>query len=200
MSASNNAKLEALLFYYGEPITAQKAARLLGVSEEEFGKLVQELKETLKNDPNRGLTLIVNGDEIQLVTKPEVQEIEKKIITEEFREELSPASLETLSLIAYLGPITRPSIDFIRGVNSSFTVRNLLIRGLVERRSGKGHAYLYHASSNFLSHLGASSTQELPEYDTYRKIFAEFGESQKKLEEKLISPVAANFEEGKESI
>ena len=62
MSASNNAKLEALLFYYGEPITAQKAARLLGVSEEEFGKLVQELKETLKNDPNRGLTLIVNGD------------------------------------------------------------------------------------------------------------------------------------------
>lgn len=180
MSVSNLARLEALLFYYGEPITEQKAARLLGVSEDEFKKLARELNETLKNDPNRGLSLIVNGDEIQLVTKLEVQEIGKKIMSEEFKEELSPASLETLSLIAYLGPITRPSIDFIRGVNSSFTVRNLLLRGLIERRNSKGHAFLYNASPAFLSHLGISSLEELPELDSYRKIFNEFENSQKK--------------------
>ncbi|MDO8557284.1 MAG: SMC-Scp complex subunit ScpB [Candidatus Jorgensenbacteria bacterium] len=196
MSASNNAKLEALLFYYGEPIAIERAAKLLGIKEDECKTLAHELGEALKNDLNRGLLLIINGDEIQLATKPEVQEVGKKIITEEFKEELSPASLETLSLIAYLGPITRPSIDFIRGVNSSFTVRNLLIRGLVERQSGKGHAYLYHASSNFLSHLGITAPEELPEREGYQKIFTEFEEAQKKQNmAEQIEPVKKDKEE-----
>ncbi len=176
------AELEALLFYYGEPISIKRIAALLDISEKESSDLVQDLAKNLEESTLRGICLVDKDGMIQLLTKPEGSKIIQKIMKEEFREELSPASLETLSLIAYLGPVTRPTVDFIRGVNSSFTVRNLLLRGLIERETGKGNAYEYKPSIDFLSHLGIKKTTDLPEYDAYRDIFINFEESQKEQE------------------
>jgi len=177
------AQLEALLFYYGEPIRFKNIASLLEISEEESKILVKEFQKNLLDDPNRGICLITNEWNVQLLTKPETSPIIQKIMKEEFREELTPAALETLSLIAYLGPVSRPTIDFIRGVNSSFTARNLFLRGLVERDMGKGNAYSYKPSIQFLSHLGITNVEDLPEYKSYSEIFNQFKEHQKEGEQ-----------------
>ena len=92
------------------------------------------------------------------------------VAKEDLKEELTPAALETLSLIAYFGPLSRPQIDFVRGVNSSFIVRNLSVRGLVDRKQGKGNAYVYTASVDFLKYMGAGSVQKLPDYEKYREM------------------------------
>lgn len=169
------AALEALLFQYGEPLHVKKVAKFLSLSEEKCNEIISEYGKIL-NEENRGLTLQVHNEKIQLVTKPEFYSVGEKIIQEEFKEQLTPAAVDTLSIIAYLGPVSRPSIDFIRGVNSSFTLRNLLVRGLIEREQGKekGHLFEYRVSFNFLNHMGISSVNELPEYEKYKDILKKF--------------------------
>ncbi|MFH1192771.1 MAG: SMC-Scp complex subunit ScpB [Candidatus Jorgensenbacteria bacterium] len=162
-------RLEALLFSYGEPMKMDRIAKLLDLKKEECGELVAAWQAALAGDTARGLTLIVHDGAVQLATKPEEKQVGEKLLQEEFREELSPAGLETLSLIAYLGPVPRATVDYIRGVNSSFTVRNLLVRGLVERHAveGKGNAFHYLPSFQFLKHLGLTRIEELPEYERF---------------------------------
>jgi segregation and condensation protein B len=84
---------------------------------------------------------------------------------------LGKAGLETLAIILYQGPISRADIDYIRGVNSQFIVRNLLIRGLIERVDNPTDArsFLYKTTLDLLSHLGISKIQDLPEYDQVRR-------------------------------
>lgn len=178
MSSSNSysiSALEALLFQYGEPISKKKAATLLSVSEEECERLVNEYAESLRRE-ERGLTLLIDRDIIQLMTKPEFKDVLESVIHDEFKEELTPAALETLSIIAYLGPVPRATIDYIRGVNSSFIVRNLLVRGLVERNQDENrkHAYEYKITFDFLKHLGISRVEELPEFDEFKDILLRY--------------------------
>jgi segregation and condensation protein B len=88
--------------------------------------------------------------------------------------ELSKAALEALTIIAYRHPILRSEIDYIRGVNSSFTIRNLIARGLVERIPvSVGRGYRYQPTIEFMKFLGISSVHELPEYDTVQKELTE---------------------------
>lgn len=170
------AEAEALLFFYGEPMAFDRMAKLLGVKVDACRELVARWGAGLAGNEERGLMLLQNGDTVQLVTKPALKVIGEKLVKEEFREELTPAGLETLSLIAYLGPITRPRIDYIRGVNSSFIVRNLLMRGLIERTQSaeKGHLFEYRTSVDFLKHMGVSSIRDLPEYERYHAMLIEF--------------------------
>jgi segregation and condensation protein B len=111
--------------------------------------------------------MIEKDKEIQLVSSPENSLYIEKLIKDELQEDLTPASLEVLAIIAYKSPVTRAEIEEIRGVNSSFTLRNLLIRGLIERkeRLEDSRAYLYEISLNFLRKLGLKSINELPEYN-----------------------------------
>ncbi len=166
-------RLEALLFIHGEPITLGKLGEILEESEDGMRTLLAEFEEELKR-PGRGLALLMDGDKVQLVTKKEWGNIVAHFITSELTEDLSPASLETLSLIAYLGPISRSIIEYHRGVNSSFTLRNLLLRGLVERFPDpkRRTAYLYEPSFEFLRHLGAERRESLPDYARLRKLLA----------------------------
>ncbi len=168
--------LEALLFYYGEPLSLKKIAKFLSLKENEAQDLAADLKTRLETDRSRGLALLFRGNDVQLGTKPEFQEIGKKLIADEFREELSPASLETLSIIAYLGPIPRSKIDYLRGVNSSFTLRSLLMRGLIDRNleAEHGNQYYYQTSFDFLKHLGLNEAKNLPEYEKYRNLLQNF--------------------------
>ncbi|MEK7089850.1 MAG: SMC-Scp complex subunit ScpB, partial [Patescibacteria group bacterium] len=86
------------------------------------------------------------------------------------------ASLETLSLIAYLGPVPRASIDYIRGVNSSFTIRSLVMRGLVERGNEKGASFHYRITERFLKHMGLTSIEQMPEYAKYKETLKQYEE------------------------
>ncbi len=166
------AAAEALLFAHGEPLEIKKIAKLINIEEEKVKIALKELEEKLKSD-DRGLRLIFLGEKAQLATKPEFSVFLENFIKEEFKEDLTPATLETLSLIAYFGPISRAKIDYFRGVNSSFILRNLLIRGLVERASDSEgeRGYLYQLSLDCLKHLGISKIEDLPEYQKFKKIF-----------------------------
>lgn len=170
------ARLETLLFSYGEPLEIKKIAKLLGLENEECETAVAELEKLLTEGSSRGLMLARTKNQVQLLTKPEHHKVAQKILEEEFREELSPAALEALSLVAYLGPIQRSLIDYIRGVNSSFTLRSLLVRGLIGRTANpeKGNVYDYTVSFEFLKHMGLAKVEELPEYERYKNILKEF--------------------------
>lgn len=162
----NTAALEAILFSYGDPMEIKKISGLLKTGEDETKQAIEELQKNLENE-SRGLKLIFNGEQIQLATKPEFSGFLEEFIKEEFKENLTPAALETLSLIAYFGPVTRAKIDYFRGVNSSFTIRNLMMRGLIERVEG---SYQYKTSFDLIKHLGLSKIEELPEYEKFSKM------------------------------
>ncbi len=174
-NSKNLAELEALLFTYGEPIEIKKIAKLLKLKENAAADLVNELTANLAGE-TRGLTLLKDGEKIQLATKPEFQEINEVLIKEEFREELTPAAQETLSVVAYLGPVPRSTIDYVRGVNSSFILRSLLVRGLIDREASENrkNVYEYRVSLEFLKHLGLNNKEELPEFEKYRNILTSF--------------------------
>lgn len=175
-------KLEALLFIYGEPLEVKKLAKILDLKEPEIKDGLVLLEEELKR-AERGLTLVQDKNKTQLVTKPEFAKLLEDVTKQEFTEALTPAALETLSIIAYAGPITRADIEYIRGVNSSFTLRALLMRGLVERETDpkRANAYLYRASFDLLRHLGLSKNSDLPEYGKYKSLV---GQLHQELEQK----------------
>jgi segregation and condensation protein B len=179
-------RLEALLFIHGEPLPLKKAAKVLAASKEELQTALFDLREALAKE-DRGLVLIsdasleaIFGDkdfgehEVQLATKPEFGKIMEEFVKSELEEDLTPAALEALSLIIYLGPVSRGRIDYLRGVNSSFIVRSLLLRGLVERFPDpqRPHIYVYRATLDALKHLGVASPEELPEYAKFRELTA----------------------------
>lgn len=171
----NAGALESILFAHGESVSFKKLCGLLDISKNELEKLAASLKQTL-TDRNSGLMLLEIGDDLALVTSPAHGHILEKLIKKEFSEELTPAAQETLAIVAYAGPIPRVEIEYIRGVNSSFTIRSLLIRGLVERVADPKRAsgYLYSLSFNALKHLGLSKVEELPEYARFRTLTDEF--------------------------
>lgn len=167
-------KIEALLFVAGEGMTVPRLASILKKKDEEIRKTLDELEAHLAE--SHSLALLKDGDHVALVTSGAVSKVVEDFAKEEFSEELTRAGLETLAIVAYKGPIKRSEIDYIRGVNSSFMVRNLLMRGLLERvRDQKDmRAYYYRVSSDFLKFLGVSSRAELPEYGDYALKLEEF--------------------------
>ncbi len=169
------AALEALLFLHGEPMSQQVIARLLQLSVAQVHEIISALQEELKKS-ERGLSLLEKGESYMLITKPQFAPFLESFVKDSLKEELTPSAVETLSLVAYFGPITRAQIDYIRGVNSSFMLRNLLVRGLVERTS-KGNAYVYEVTTDFLTHLGVSRIQDLPQYEEYQATRKNFFES-----------------------
>lgn len=166
------AALESLLFIHGEPIDLKTAAAILEIKKEELEEAVNAFESRLKTDNSRGLTLNRIGEQIQLTTKPYFHKLGEKIIKEEIKENLTPAALEALSIIAYNGPMARSMVDYSRGVNSSYVLRNLLVRGLVERYPDpeRPYVFLYNVSFDFLKHLGLSKQEELPEYFKYKEV------------------------------
>ena len=178
-------QLEALLFAYGEPITARKLAAALSAggataSEDNVRAGLAALAEQLARD-DRGLALVTSGDRVQLATKPAVANLVGALVRAELTEELTPASLETLSVVCYGAPAPRSTIDYIRGVNSSFTLRSLLLRGLIERASAVSSAerdsnpahaggYVYRPSFDLLRTLGVARSEDLPEYQRFRQL------------------------------
>ena len=169
------AELEALLFIHGEPLPLAKAGRMLGVPEEELAALASELAGNLES-ADRGLALLRDSEKLQLVTKPAFHKLLESFVRGELSEDLTPASLETMSIIAYFGPISRSRIEYQRGVNSSFILRNLILRGLVERFQDpeSAHSFLYRPTFDFWKHLGVSRPEDLPEFEKFKGLFLQF--------------------------
>lgn len=164
-------KIEALLFIYGDPMDIKKIAKTLGSTGEEVSSALDAIEEKLKSE-DRGLFLVRDKEKVQLTTKPDFSKLLEDVIKEELRENLTPAALETLSIVAYAGPMTRAELDYIRGVNSSFSLRNLSIRGLVERNQDpkRGNVYLYYPSFELLKFLGIHRVEDLPEYAKFQDL------------------------------
>ncbi len=169
------AKLEALLFLYGEPVKIKKLCNVSGADKDDVLRALNSLNIKMASG-DRGLHIITSDDEVQLVTKPELKSVTKEAVKEELDTALTPASMETLSIIAYLGPCKRSTIEYIRGVNSSFILRNLMIRGLIKRHtdSNQKNTFLYSVSFDFLRHIGITSLSELPDYEKYHNFMEAF--------------------------
>lgn len=159
--------IEAILFIQGEPLAVSRLAKITGAKPAEVTSSLQELMAEYRE---RGIVLIQNGDEWQFATNPAQKAITEKLVTSELADELSRASLEVLSIVAYKGPLSRAAIEYVRGVNSSFTLRNLLVRGLVERGENPAdrRSYLYRISADFLKHMGLTKIEDLPRYAEFR--------------------------------
>jgi len=160
--------IESILFVSGAPVRIKKLARTISVKENEVEKALQELSKDLEE---RGLALVFKDKKVQLTTSPLNAEFVGKYLKEDLREDLSKAALETLAIIAYRGPISRVDIEAIRGVNSSFILRALMIRGLIERIKNPRdkRSFLYRISFKFLNKLGLEKQNELPDYKDLRE-------------------------------
>ncbi|MDP2629205.1 MAG: SMC-Scp complex subunit ScpB [Candidatus Harrisonbacteria bacterium] len=171
MSEEKNipAALEALLFIYGEPMSFSRISKALQVSAKEIEEAADELMAQLK-ERGSGLSIIKKDQTIQLVSAAQYSNLIEDLVKAELSEGLSPAALETLSIIAYSGPISRAQLDYVRGVNSSFTLRNLLLRGLIDRGTDperKG-SYRYSISFELMRHLGLERQENLPEFEKFQ--------------------------------
>lgn len=156
-------KIEAILFFKNEPVSQDKLASILKVSKEEIKNALIDLGINLEN---RGIVVQEKNTEVTLGTNREMSETIENLQKEELNKELSKASLETLSIILYKNGANRAEIDYIRGVNSSFTLRSLSVRGLVEKIIDEkdNRRYIYRPSFDLLSFMGIKSVEELPEY------------------------------------
>ena len=186
-------KLEALLFIYGEPMEIKKLSKILGAKEAEIKEGLSVLELELQRE-ERGLMLVQDKGTVQMVTKPAFSKLLEDITKQEFTESLTPAGLETLSIVAYAGPISRSDIEYIRGVNSSFIVRALLMRGLIERSVDpkRSNTYIYSTSFELLRHLGLSKNSDLPDYSKYKELVAHMHEElqQKDSAQSIVLPPA----------
>ena len=156
-------KIEALLFWKGEPLKRKKLAEIFNVKNEEISEALEKLK---KVHQERGVVFLEKDDEVILGTAPELSDFFEKLQKEELNKDLSKASLETLSIILYKNGVSKADIDYIRGVNSGFTLRALSVRGLIERITDQkdNRRYIYKPSFELLSFMGIKSVDELPDY------------------------------------
>ena len=170
--------LEGLLFVAERPLTRREIAALAGVDRETVDARLGDLEVSLGE---RGIRLLVDGDRIELATAPEAGALVARYVGADAIR-LSPASLETLAIVAYRQPVTRGAIERIRGVDSDYTVRSLLHRRLIVelcRSESPGRPFLYGTSFEFLERFGLTSLEDMPplDVDVAARLAEEGGES-----------------------
>lgn len=158
-------KIITILYLSGESIKTDTLATLVGESKETVEKHVPEVKTSLESI---GLTLLIEEGGISIVTKPEQAQLVQSFWKEELQGELTPASLQVLTLVAYLGAPTREEISYIRGVQSSQSIRTLTVRGLIARQGEQCRL-----TSDALKQLGVTSVEQLPDYATIHASLSE---------------------------
>lgn len=162
------AVVEGLLFLSGEDgLTLEEISSIIEKDNEEVKVIIKELYNDYSNS-NRGIQIEFLGNHFKLTTKKEHKEYYKKLTIDGENSILSQSALETLAIIAYNAPLTRVDVDNIRGVNSSYAVRKLLLKGLIEevgRSESPGRPRLYNVTSRFLDYFGLGSIEELPKLE-----------------------------------
>ena len=158
-------RLEAMLFVAAEPVAPTQLAAALETTTTEVEQGLRALEESLAT---RGLRLQRHAGRVQLTTAPEFAALIERFLGLEATTRLSRAALETLSIIAYQQPVTRPQVDAVRGVNSDGMMKSLLSKGLIMesgRADGPGRPILYSTTPEFLQHFGINSIRDLPQLE-----------------------------------
>ncbi|MFH1978972.1 MAG: SMC-Scp complex subunit ScpB [Patescibacteria group bacterium] len=165
--------IEALLFLSGEPLKIERIVKILNKEERDVLLAIEELSQNLEK---RGVHILNKDNKIMLGTAPESSVYCEELLKEELDKNLGKAGLETLAIILYKGSfsekgVSRSEIDYIRGVNSAFTLRALLVRGLIERgvnpRNKRG--YVYTPSIQAMQYLGIAKKEDLPNFEEFIK-------------------------------
>jgi len=167
-----DAQIEAILFFKAEPMKLAKIAEFLNVSEEAVNEALATLEQKLGG---RGVILIRKDGEATLGTAPETSELIDKMVKEDLSKDLGKATLETLTIILYRSPVSKPEIDYVRGVNSNYILRSLLVRGLIEKipKPDDQRSFLYRPTFQLLEHLGISDLSQLPEKEAFAEKVSE---------------------------
>ena len=158
------AQLQAILFTSGGPVAKKRLMTLIGCTADRLKQSVRELEEAHRGG---GVTVIDDGTAVSLATDPSLREYMEGVLRDDRTKPLSRASQETLAIIAYAGPITKIDLDFLRGVNTQYTVRRLLMRGLIQERKERSRRS-YTVTAEFLTHIGVRRTGDLPDYESVR--------------------------------
>jgi segregation and condensation protein B len=170
------ARIEAMLFVSAEPVPLAQLATALDVNSTVVERGLKELENALAD---RGLRLQKHAGRVQMTTAPELASLVERFLGLEATTHLSRAALETLAIIAYQQPCTRPHVDSIRGVNSDAMMKSLLSKGLIlesGRTDGPGRPILYSTSPEFLQHFGLSSIAEMPPLKMQTEVDSEHNE------------------------
>ncbi len=156
-------RAEAFLFSEGGSLTRKKLGSLLGVTEAELAPILTRLSEMLLGG---GLSLILTDTEATLAVAKACSDDVRAAYQRDLEKDIGDAGSEVLAIVLYRGPSTRAQIDYIRGVNTSSTIRTLLSRGFLERTGNPDDAreYLYRPTVELLAHLGVRTTHELPDH------------------------------------
>jgi len=157
-------QLEALLFVAERPLSRREIATLAGVDRATVDALLGDLEVSLRD---RGIRVLVAGDRVELATAAEAGALIARYVGID-AVRLSPASLETLAIVAYRQPVTRSAVERIRGVDSDYTLRSLLHRRLLVelgRSDGPGRPILYGTGFEFLERFGLTTLDDLPPLD-----------------------------------
>lgn len=166
-------KIEAVLLFKNEPVSIKELAKMLSVEKDEIASAIKNLQEFYKE---RGIVVVSLDEDVSIGTHPDASALIENLQKEELSRDLGRAGLETLAIILYRGPISRREIDHIRGVNSGFILRALLVRGLIERTEGAAgdRSYTYKGTLKLLEYLGIARQEDLPEYENAFKKMEEF--------------------------
>ena len=163
MATDHAQKLESLLFALGRPLSRAELATYLDMPRSGVEQAVASLASTLSG---RGVVLVDDGKEVALRVADGGAAVVEKARKEEYAAGIGKAGMETAAAVLYRGPLTRAEVDFIRGVNSSQTLRTLTVRGLLRRipNPRDERSYLYEPTTELLATLGVARVRELPEY------------------------------------
>jgi len=187
MTADLALRIEAFLFSEGGSMTRKKLAHHLGIKEPQLAAGLDELEKRLEG---RGVVLIRTTTEVSLVLSKDTSDEVRDAYQRELGREIGDAGLEVLSILLYRGPSTRSAIDYVRGVNTSSTIRTLLARGLIERTENPEDAreYIYRPTVELMAHLGVKKAEELPDYGTISNELKTFEEEASPFEDHGSTP------------
>ena len=156
--------IESLLFVAGRPVSLKELTKATGANLDEIKSAVQEL---IFEKENSGIVILEQNNSYLMTTGPANSRAVKDFLNAELREKLTDAAIETLAIVTYKQPITRAEIESIRGVNSQYTLRLLMMRGLIERAQSEKDARmgLYRTTHEFLQHIGLKHLKDLPDFE-----------------------------------
>jgi segregation and condensation protein B len=161
-------KIEAILFSIAKPISLDRLQKHFKLSKEELLVSVEDIK-TRFNKDSSGIHLLFHENKLQFVTNPKASDHAEAFLKKQASGPLTRASLETLTVIAYRGPITRPEIEQIRGINCGIILRNLLIRGFIDEvQDVEKLQKVYSVSIKFIQKLGLKDISDLPDYESFK--------------------------------
>ena len=156
--------IESILFVAGRPASLKELEKITSQSRDEILKSIEELKSDRENS---GIILLEQNQSYLLSTNPANSSLVKEFLNAELREKLTDAAIETLAIVAYKQPVSRAEIESVRGVNSQYTIRLLMIRGLIEKTTGNdARMNFYRTTHEFMQHLGIKDMKNLPEFET----------------------------------